>query len=130
MSTLFRKEILRSRSPSLFGDVLILVPLSWQIIGYLIFFVLVVSVIFLSLASYARVELATGSVEPDRGVAHIMPTRRGVISQLMVREGDVVLRGSELLVVRTEEDSASGPSTAMQVRWCRKFGQGVKLVPT
>lgn len=112
MTTLFRSEVLNQTKDRLSGEVSIAVPMGWQIIGYLIFGSVIVALIFLSLASYSRVETVTGVVVPDRGVASIIPTRGGTITDIMVEDGDRVEAGATLVAIRAEEDSASGPSAA------------------
>jgi membrane fusion protein len=112
---MFRQEVLDHRRNRLMGEVVIAIPPSWQMIG-LLFFVLVFAVsTFLATATYSRTESVPGVVMPDRGVAVVVPTRPGVVAGLKVAEGAVVKRGDELLTVRSEEDSAAGPSSVAQV---------------
>ena len=112
MTALFRSEVLNQKKDRLSGEVSIAVPMPWQIIGYLIFGSVAIALIFLSLASYSRVETVTGIVVPDQGVASIIPTRGGTITEIMVEDGDRVEEGTTLLAIRAEEDSASGLSAA------------------
>lgn len=112
MASLFRSEVLNHKKDRLSGEVSIAVPMPWQAIGYLIFGSVVAALIFLSLATYSRVETVTGVVVPDRGVASIIPTRGGTITDIMVEDGDRVEAGATLVAIRAEEDSASGLSAA------------------
>ncbi len=112
MTQLFRAEVFQQKKDRLSGSVSIAVPLAWQAIGYLIFGSLVIAITFLSLASYARVETVTGSIVPDKGVAAIIPTRPGTITEVMVKDGDPVAKGATLVAIRAEEDSATGISAA------------------
>jgi membrane fusion protein len=112
---LFRPEVVANRADRLSGDVAIAVPVSWLSIGYLLFAGVTVAIAFLSLASYSRVETVTGTITPDKGVATILPTRSGVIASLSARDGQLVEAGAELAFIRSEEDSASGVSTAAQI---------------
>jgi membrane fusion protein len=113
--TLFRQEVLAHRAERLHGDVHVAVPVSWQLIGYLLLAALVTSVLFLLSASYARVEIATGTIVLDKGVAQIVPTRPGVITALNAREGQVVRAGDPLVSIRAEEDLARGATMPRQV---------------
>lgn len=70
---------------------------------------------FLSLASYSRIEVASGTVAPDKGVAALIPPRAGVVTDVAVREGQMVNAGTVLLQVKAEEDLASGSSAAGQI---------------
>lgn len=86
-SPLFRPEAVSSHGNRLSGDVTVAVPVAWQSIGYLIFGGVAAGVLFLSLASYSRVETVAGTITPDAGVSAIVPTCTGVIAALAVREG-------------------------------------------
>ena len=108
--------MLTQRSDRLTGDVAVAVPVQWQVIGYFLFGSVAITVLFLALASYARVETATGTIMPDKGVSPVVPTRAGVIAALDVRDGQDVAAGAALATVRAEEDSADGRSTAEQVQ--------------
>lgn len=110
---LFRPEVLAARKDRLHGDISLAVPLSWQLIGYLLFCALAAALSFLAFATYSRVEAVPGSIVIDRGTATIVPTRAGVVSELAVHDGQHVSAGDLLLRVRSEEDLASG-STAPQ----------------
>jgi membrane fusion protein len=112
MSQLFRSEVFQQKKDRLSGSVSIAVPLSWQAIGYLIFGSLIVAITFLSLATYSRVETVTGAIVPDKGVAAIIPTRPGTITEVLVEDGEQVAKGATLVAIRAEEDSASGLSAA------------------
>ncbi|PLK24606.1 secretion protein HlyD [Porphyrobacter sp. TH134] len=86
--------------------------MAWQVIGLLIFGSLAVAITFLSLATYSRVETVTGAIVPDKGIAAIIPTRPGTIDEIMVNDGEQVAKGTTLVAIRAEEDSASGLSAA------------------
>jgi membrane fusion protein len=114
--TLFRAEAINHRADRLSGDVAIAVPVAWQWISFVIFGGIIAGVIFLSLAEYARVETATGTIVPDAGVSAVMPMRSGVITRLSARDGQDVRAGAVLAAIRAEEDSASGLSTGAQIQ--------------
>lgn len=99
------------------GDVSVAVPVRWQSIGFLLTGGVAAGLLFLSVGSYSRVEIAIGSISPDAGVAVIIPTRAGVISALAVTEGQAVSPGSELATIRAEEEGATlqSPTALVQV---------------
>lgn len=105
---LFRTDVLRARADRLHGSVNIATPISWQIIGILLFAALIATIVFLSMASYARVETVPGDVSLDKGVAMIVPTRTGLIEYVSVSEGEHVRAGQKLAIVRAEESLISG----------------------
>ncbi|MEO1489709.1 MAG: HlyD family efflux transporter periplasmic adaptor subunit [Pseudomonadota bacterium] len=90
----------------------IAIPMPWHFIGYLIFGGLIVAIVFLSLATYSRVETVGGQIVPDKGVSAIIPTRSGVITDVFVEDGARVEAGDRLVAVRAEEDSITGLSAA------------------
>ncbi len=113
--TLFRSEMLSRKPDQLFGDVNIAVPVAWQTIGYLLFGSVAAGAVFLSLASYSRVETVSGTIVPQAGVAQILPTRSGIIAALPVIEGQDVGSGDKLATIRSEEDGSQAISPAAQV---------------
>jgi membrane fusion protein len=114
-TSLFRKELLRKLAHRLHGDISIALPVSWQLLGYFLFAVLVVSLIFVNTASYARVEIVTGAVALDKGVIAIMPSRPGIVTELPVREGMKVEAGEQLLRIRSEEDLVRGDTAPERI---------------
>jgi membrane fusion protein len=116
MNPTFRSEIVDHKSGSLLGNVVIWVPLSRHVIGYLIAGGVAGGAVFLSLASYARIEVVSGTIAPAAGLATIMPTRSGVIASLPVHEEQDVQAGAELASIRAEEDSASGTTAASRIQ--------------
>lgn len=112
---LFRREAIVHNTDRLSGEVVIAVPLAWQVIGYFIFSGLAVAAVFISLASYARIEVVAGSVAPEAGVAMVLPTRTGVITEVAVQDGQMVSIGAPLVSIRAEEGQAVGTSAAAQI---------------
>ena len=64
-----------------------------------IFANLTAAFIFLSLATYSRVETALGTVIPDKGISTILPTRTGTVVELAVTEGQLVEVGDLLALI-------------------------------
>ena len=106
--SLFRREALNSRAHRLHGDISLAQPLSWQLIGYLLFAAFVVALIFLATASYSRVETVPGAVVLDKGVVSIVPSRAGIVAEVAVHEGMSVAVGDILAKIRSEEHLARG----------------------
>jgi len=112
---LFRPEVIEARKDRLHGDVSLAVPISWQIIGFLLLAAVAVAAVFLARASYSRVETVSGAVVVDKGTAAIVPTRAGVIASIGVREGQQVEAGQLLAAIRSEEDLAGGGTAPQRV---------------
>lgn len=116
-SSLFRKEVLEHRANRLHGDVNLAVPISWQLIGFALLAALVAAFLFLSFASYSRVETVSGAIVLDRGIASIVPTRSGTVTALDAREGQQVEAGAQLAEIRSEEamtGGSTGPRRVME----------------
>lgn len=112
---IFRTAAFHRNNAQLSGHIGFAVPVPWQTIGYLMFGGVAIIGLFLSLATYSRVEVATGTITPDAGVSAIAPTRTGVIAALSVTDGQSVAAGTELATIRAEEDGASPQSPAALV---------------
>ncbi|MEO7827855.1 MAG: HlyD family efflux transporter periplasmic adaptor subunit [Allosphingosinicella sp.] len=112
---LFREEALRFQSERLHGDVSLALPLSWQLIGYLLLGALLVAAAFLFLTSYSRAETVSGAIALDTGVATVAPSRGGVIAGLEVREGQRVAQGAPLVRIRAEEDMLGGGAASKRL---------------
>jgi membrane fusion protein len=100
---MFRIEAVQAKRQSLHGGVHLAPPLSWQVIGYGLLGVLIITMTFLVLGSYARVETVVGKIVPDAGAAVITPTRNGIVTRLYVSEDDIVAIGTPLVDIRAEE---------------------------
>ena len=114
-SRLFRKEVLEHRAERLHGDISLAVPMSWHVIGFTILGALVATFVFLALASYSRTETVSGAIVLDRGLAPIVPTRRGSVAALAVRDGQAVRAGDPLVRIRSEEDMVGGGTDARRL---------------
>jgi membrane fusion protein len=85
------------------------------LIGYLLATTLIMAFVFLSLASYPRVESASGAVIPDKGIITVLPTRTGTVVEIAVLEGQRVEAGDLLASIRTEEDSGQDLSSFQRI---------------
>lgn len=113
---LFRQEAIGYRTDRLHGSVSLATPLAWQFIGFLLLVAFASAIFFLATASYARVETVDGAVVLDKGIATIVPSRAGIVSSIVVREGQDVRAGALLAEVRAEEDMAGGVTAPQRVR--------------
>jgi len=113
---LFRPEVAAYRRDRLQGSVSIITPMAWQAISLLLIVALILAIIFLSNASYSRVETVSGTVTLDKGVANLVPSRPGRVAELMVHEGQHVRSGSVLMRIRAEEDMIGGDTAPGRMR--------------
>lgn len=112
---MFRVEVLDRQHSPLAGDVLITMPVSWQVIGYFLFVNTVFAMTYLSLANYSHTVTVAGELVPSAGISVIIPTRTGVVESVPVHDGQEVAAGTELVLIRAEEDSVSGIPAAARV---------------
>lgn len=103
------------RADRLHGEVNLAIPVRWQAIGYLLLAMLIVALIFMFSSSYARVETVSGLIVPDKGIAVAVPTRPGIVTQMLVKEGQAVDRGAALARISSGETMASGQTAPAQV---------------
>lgn len=116
MTQLFRREALQHRGGErLYGEVALVLPVSWQIIGALLFVGLGATFLFLALAPYSQVESVQGAIVPDRGIAEILPGRPGTIAAIEVRDGAKVTAGQPLVRIRASEATAGGRPLDVEV---------------
>jgi len=92
------------------------VPASWQLMSYFLATGLLMGAIFVSLASYSRVETATGVIVPDKGIAAIVPTRSGVITRIPVKYGERVPDGAILAEISVADQLPEGGSAAEKIQ--------------
>ncbi len=113
---MFRSEVIEARKQRLTGDASVAVPIAWQLIGLFVVAATAIAFLFLWLADYSRVETASGFLVPAAGVAGVVPSRQGVITRILVKEGDRVAAGALLAEIRTEEQSADGVTASQRVQ--------------
>jgi membrane fusion protein len=115
LDRLFRKEVLERRADKLYGDLNIAIPLPWHAVGFLLLAILVTTLIFLFSANYARVEMVSGLIVPDKGIAIAVATRPGIVTQLLVKEGQAVEHGEALAHISSGETLTSGQNAPGQI---------------
>ncbi|MFI4938505.1 MAG: HlyD family secretion protein [Candidatus Berkiellales bacterium] len=108
MSSLFRKEALEHRKDRLYGDVILLQPLSLSILVGAVIVICLMILTILFWGTYARKETVRGYLIPDKGIVKISVPHSGTIDKVHIREGDQVLSGQILLTILSERTLKSG----------------------
>lgn len=103
---LFRPEAMRSQD-RLHGNVDLAPPTSWQAIGFGLASAFIVIIIFLSLAHYAQVAIATGRIDDADGAVSVLAGSTGTVEAVLVKEGQHVTPGTPLLRVNHETNIGS-----------------------
>jgi membrane fusion protein len=103
MSGLFRQETLDSHKERLWGDVVLIQPLSFYLISGFITAIVLSVVLFLVYGTYARRENVSGYLTPDKGLVKIYATSSGLISNIHASEGQQVKKGDLLFNISTQK---------------------------
>lgn len=115
ISTLIREEVIASRQATAFGAVRLVTPLSATILAPIGIALLAAFIAWLCLGHYARRVHVTGSLTPIGGLAPVATAAPGVVTKIMVHEGDTVSPGTPLLMVTQETDAASMGDTRRSI---------------
>lgn len=110
-SSLFREEALEHRKDRLFGEVILLQPLSMRILVGVATAICLVIIAILFWGTYARKETVKGIVVPDKGIVKIYAPQQntlGTIASVQIHEGDVVQAGQTLLTLLSERSLQGG----------------------
>ena len=109
--TLFRKEAIEAKSNKMLGDVYLISPVSFDVITYLLGFLVFIILIFVLSASYSRVENVQGYLVPKAGLVKIRAQQFGTLRSLNVKEGQLVAEGEILATVEAAQLDKNGLST-------------------
>lgn len=107
-SSLFRKEALEHRKDRLYGDVILLPPLSITVLVGVATCVCLLILAILFWGSYARKEEVPGYLIPDKGIVKAYAQQPGTIAKVYVREGDEVKEGQTLITIISERSLQGG----------------------
>lgn len=110
---LFRKESLDHASRRISGEVILAAPLSIRLLTALALLVVVVASVFLVTASYARKETLTGWIVPEGGLIRVTASAGGVVERVVIEEGQSVVGGQPLAVMRLSRDLAGSGDTGI-----------------
>lgn len=106
--SLFRPEALADSRHRIKGRVVLVSPLSLTLLSALAALIVVACGGFLVLADYSRRETVGGVVSPVGGLAKVVASAGGTIDALYVAEGQDVVAGQVIAVIRTAPVLASG----------------------
>ena len=98
---LFRKEAIEHKRERLWGDVIVVQPLSFSVLSIVITIIVALIIALLVWGNYARRETVSGYLVPNAGLAKVYARDTGIVSKTLVNEGDFVEIGAKLLTVST-----------------------------
>ncbi|WDD98976.1 HlyD family efflux transporter periplasmic adaptor subunit [Thalassomonas actiniarum] len=108
MDNLFRPEVLEKKRHRLDGAVSLVQPPLFKSFALLMVFIVFISLVYLSIGSYTRKERVSGMLQPDSGLVKLTAPQSGIITQLLVQEGQAVQKDQPLLRITSEKHGAEG----------------------
>ncbi|ABE53768.1 secretion protein HlyD [Shewanella denitrificans OS217] len=103
MSDLFRKQVLEKNKTTYYGKAVVAVPVHYSIILFFLSITVISILAFLFYSDYAKKEKVKGYLVPTNGLARVYSHTSGVVSQIAVKEGDIVTKGDTLLSVSNDK---------------------------
>ena len=112
---LFRTKVIAERRSQLLGTVLLAPTVSHTV--FVSFAALAVAAILslLFFADFSRSEQVSGWLVPERGLIRVVAPQPGVITQLHVRDGDLVTAGAALVTLSSELQSEAFGATQKEI---------------
>jgi len=101
--SLFRSQVIdKKRDENIFGDVVVIRPVSFMIYTAMLVVFVLSLVAFLFFGHYANKETVKGAINPQSGLVKVYASERGIVTSRQVAEGDEVTEGDVIFVVSTE----------------------------
>lgn len=107
---LFREEAIKAKSPSLYGNASMAVPIKWQVTGFLLLTAFVSIVAYTLTSDFRQSLIVSGQVVLDKGIVPIVPLKPGVVTALYIKDGDVLTAGSPIAKVQVGDMLSNGAS--------------------
>jgi membrane fusion protein len=106
--SLFRPEVVEHRADRLHGEVILTQTLSTRVLTVFLAVVVAAAAIWLTVGQYARIETARGILVTTAGSSKVFALRAGIVSSLLVKDGDTVQVGQKLALIESEQPTQSG----------------------
>jgi membrane fusion protein len=108
--TFFRPEAADAATAESSAASVPVAPISWQMLGGTLVLATAAIVLFITTAEYARKETAPGALVATGGTIRVSAGREGVVSGLIVKEGDHVEAGQGLFTIGAQNGLEGGGS--------------------
>jgi membrane fusion protein len=109
---LFRSEALDFQRERLWGEVILTQPVSLRHFTVALVVVMILLILYLSLATYTRKETVVGFLKPEGGVVQVFAPQTGRVVELYVEGGTMVKEGDPLMRLRSDITLEDGQSVA------------------
>lgn len=107
-TALFRQQAVDHQRDRLWGEVLLIQPLSLKLLTLAVCAIVTVVLLYLLWGTYARKESVQGHLVLSSGVIRLYAPRPGIIRQVLINEGDRVEAGQPLFVINGDSQLADG----------------------
>ena len=114
-SPLFRQEVLAEQKTSWLGTVLIEPRVSHKLFARFAIAAAGAFIALLIFGSYTRVERISGWLVPEKGIVRVIVPQAGIVQDILVKEGQKVVKGEQLAVVSTDVQSEAVGATGAEV---------------
>jgi membrane fusion protein len=110
MNDLYRQEAVDHATRRLEGAVVLAVPVRQQLLATGAGAIVLIASAFLVSTSYARKATVSGWLVPDTGIIRVVSQSSGIVSQVIVQEGQFVKRGDRIAEIRLSTETNAGNS--------------------
>lgn len=114
-SKLYRQESIENQTQRLFGEVLLLRPISFWVLTIGILIIVSVVAAFLLYGKFARREAVVGFLVPDQGMVRVYAPFNGIIESKEVIDGQQVKKDDVLFKVSTKKNAIDDISVSQQL---------------
>lgn len=104
-SQLYRTEALNSRQIKWLGDIVLIRPIAFTFLCFLICLCAFLVLLFLFFGTYTKRSTVTGQLFPDLGLVKVYVPQFGIVVKKNVVEGQVIKQGDVLYVLSSERRS-------------------------
>lgn len=113
MRDLFRQKALEHRKYRLVGEICLAHPPHFKYLTYLVLAFTVTALTFLFTASYDRKSVVSGVIQPSKGVVKLSSPQDGLVSKILVSEGQIVKMGEPLIRVESQKYGMNGKNLSV-----------------
>jgi len=105
---LFRQQAVDKQRVRLYGEVILRQPIGMSLIALATTLFVILGILLLVQGNFARKVTVSGYLKPHTGLIKLQTPRGGSVGQLLVSEGEQVVEGQPLLIVRDHRQLESG----------------------
>ncbi|HYA66271.1 MAG TPA: biotin/lipoyl-binding protein, partial [Burkholderiaceae bacterium] len=106
--SLFRQEAIDAQREKLLGEVSKARPVPMWVFTLLAAVIAAALIVFVFVGEYTRRERVDGYLEPDVGTARVSAPEAGVVTDLVVKEGEEIAQGQPIARLSQERTTAAG----------------------